>query len=212
MQKPTGNKEHSDNLKTLIPPPPVINSLLHRGGYQPSARGFGQYWGLKSCRPINTLCTPVSAPSQLLHLPHPAGGLAHGFPFSTACLHSPLFSFFHQLTLCPWLLPSFPSSLTHSFLYVLAWQNVLIGNKLWEGSQSEVETALDLPLMVSLLSSVGSVTSLFAVAECTCLQRRSVETTRRHPDGYQQSEHDRKRCKTHNSKRDLTFTVCLKEC
>lgn len=133
-----------------------------------------------------------------------------------------LFSFFHQLTLCPWLLPSFPSSLTHSFLYVLAWQNVLIGNKLWEGSQSEVETASDLPLMVSLLSSVGSVTSLFAVAECTCLQRRSVETTRRHPDGYQQSEHDRKRCKMrivrcsqvaeHNSKRDLTFTVCLKEC
>lgn len=131
----------------VAPPPPVINSLLHWDGHQPSARGFSQYWGLKSCRPINTLSAPVSAPSRLLHLLLPAGGLAHGFPFfhclpSLTVSHTPsapsfFFLFFHQLTLCLRLLPSFPSSLTHSFLNVRAWQNVLIGNKLWEGSQSE---------------------------------------------------------------------------
>lgn len=77
----------------------------------------------------------MSAPSRQLHLPLPAEWLAHGFSVSTACLHSvshtpsprSLSLFFHQLALRLRLLPSCPSSLTHSFLYVLAWQHVLIG-------------------------------------------------------------------------------------
>lgn len=141
------------------PPPPVINSLLHRDGHQPSARGFSQYWGLKSCRPINTLCAPVSAPSRLLHLLLPAGGLAHGFPFSTACLHSqflthplvPLFFFFsifpptHPLSPTP---PIFPL-ISYSFLLersrlteCLNWKQAVgrlsvwgwNGNSIWSAS------------------------------------------------------------------------------
>lgn len=106
-----------------LPPPPVINSLLHWDGYQPSARGFGQYWGLKSCGPINTLCAPVSAPSRLLHVPLPAGGLAHGFPFSTACLHSvshtpsaPSFFFYFSTNS-----PSDSSHLSPHLLLIPSW-------------------------------------------------------------------------------------------
>lgn len=88
--------------KNLTTPPPKWLIVCCRHGCQPSARGFGQYWGLKSCRPINTLCAPVSATSsQLLDLLLPARGLAQGFPFSTPCLSS-------QMLTHPLLLLSFP--------------------------------------------------------------------------------------------------------
>lgn len=169
----------------------MINSLLHWDGYQPSARGFGQYWGLKSCRPINTLCAPVSAPSRLLHLPLPAGGLAHGFPFSTAWLHSvshtpsaPSF-FFYFSTNSPCLTPPIFPLISYSFLLersrlteCLNWKqavgrlSVWGWNSIWSASHG---------------ISFFFLTGLFAVVERTS-ERQSVEMTRRHLDGCKQSE------------------------
>lgn len=53
-----------------------------------------------------------------------------------------------------------------SLLYSLAWQGLLIGNKLWEGFQFEVKIASDLPPAVAFLLSFGSVTCLYTAAEC----------------------------------------------
>lgn len=219
----------------VAPPPPVINSLLHWDGHQPSARGFSQYWGLKSCRPINTLSAPVSAPSRLLHLLLPAGGLAHGFPLfhclpSLTVSHTPSapsFYFFifpptHPLSPTP---PIFPL-ISYSFLLersrlteCLNWKQAVGRLSVWGWSS----TASDLPLPVAFLS-------FFWQRLRACVQRMSAHVWKDGvwkraddtPDGWKQSERDRKRCKMkpaccsqvagNNYKRNLTFAVGVKEC
>lgn len=130
----------------------------------------------------------MSAPSQLLHSPLAAGWLACVFPLLLllSCFYfQPHFLRFSLLPLCVPIFPSnplsqfvfhssvsLPSSLTLSLLCSLAWQGLLIGNKLWEGFQFEVKIASDLPPAVSFLLSFGCITGLYTVAECRYLKDR----------------------------------------
>lgn len=114
-----------------------------------------------------TFCTSVSSQSAIgLTSPYWRIGTRfsffHSLPFLSVA-HTPsspsFISYFSTNTpsVCLPLLESLPSSFTLCLLYFLAWQNVLIGNKLWEGLQSEVETASDLPLMVAFLPSLAAL-------------------------------------------------------
>lgn len=148
----------------FAPHPPVINTLLQK--WLPAlCQGLWPILRIKILQAYKyTLCTSVSSQSAIaLTSPCWRTGTMFSFFRSLPSAHTPsapsFFSSFFSNTPsdCLLLLPSLPSSFTLSLLYFLAWQNVLIGNKLWEGPQSEVETASDLPLMVPFLPSLAAL-------------------------------------------------------